>query len=284
MRRLAFIAALAVAAAAVAGCKSSGMRAEPVESVAAAAAAPVAPPTPPALVPPTAGATDSADSAPAAPSAPEPKWIELTPLIRADRASRTVELRATAVLEVGFLEQYVCLVGTREHEALFAFEGKASEVHAALLLVGIEAGEPGRWREVTRDDGSLAVEGVAPRGGEIAIEVLIEGRDPLPLEHFVRASPVVPALDGARPPSRFVFAGSRIYRNPRTGAERYVADGSGSLVGLVTFGDETIAAVEVIPDQASAATPLWEVFSERMPKPGTRVTLRLRGAASDTPR
>ncbi|MFZ9881974.1 MAG: hypothetical protein ACO3QC_11290 [Phycisphaerales bacterium] len=44
----------------------------------------------------------------------------------------------------------------------------------------------------------------------------------------------------------------------------------------MTFGDETIAAVDVVPDQASAAEPVWEVWTERMPKPGTVVTVTLR--------
>jgi hypothetical protein len=72
-----------------------------------------------------------------------------------------------------------------------------------------------------------------------------------------------------------VFAGSRFVRNPRTQEERYEADGSGSLVGLVTFGDETIGAVEVIPDSAQVASPVWEIFPERVPAPGTRVKLRI---------
>lgn len=294
MARFACIAWLLALAAAV-GCRSQGGRAVSADPAAAATASPAEQPAPPTEAGASAAESSSAKPAAVAPpsaepstgqasptathqttrAATQPPWIQLTPLIRADREARVVELRATAVLDVGFLEQYVCLAGTREHEALFAFEGKASEVHAALLLIGLEQGEPGRWREVTRDDGSFAVEGVAPRGGEVRVAVVLEGRGPLPLEHFVRASPVVPAPEGARPPTRFVFAGSRMYRNPRTGSERYVADGTGSLIGLVTFGDETIAALDVIPDQASAVTPLWEVFTERMPKPGTSVTIRL---------
>jgi hypothetical protein len=49
----------------------------------------------------------------------------------------------------------------------------------------------------------------------------------------------------------------------------------------VTFGDETVGATEVLPDQASAASPIWEVFTERMPEPGTKVTIRLTGRLPD---
>jgi para-nitrobenzyl esterase len=41
------------------------------------------------------------------------------------------------------------------------------------------------------------------------------------------------------------------------------------------LGDETIAALEVIPDQTSAAQPIWEVFTERMPAPGAAVRISI---------
>ncbi|MCE2882701.1 MAG: YdjY domain-containing protein [Planctomycetaceae bacterium] len=225
--------------------------------------------------------TKAAEAAPtpAPPAPPAPSWIEMTPLIRVDRAARTVELKATAVLDVGFLEQYICLAGTRDHEALFVFEGKSSEVHAALLLAGFAQGAPGRWRELQTADGSFALEKIPPTGDRVSVTVEIAGDAPRPLDFFVRASPVAPAREGMRPPSDFVFAGSRFVRSTRTGVERYVADGSGSLIGLVTFGDETIAAFDVLPDQTSAAEPVWEVWTERMPKPGTAVTVTLRWLA-----
>ena len=87
---------------------------------------------------------------------------------------------------------------------------------------------------------------------------------PAPIDATTAANPA---------PARFVFGGSRFQTDRKSGRERYLADGSGSLIGLVTFGDETIGAAEVVPDQAGVATPTWEVFSERMPTPGTRVTI-----------
>ncbi|MBI1304597.1 MAG: hypothetical protein GC172_12560 [Phycisphaera sp.] len=215
------------------------------------------------------------DARPPAPRSVASEWTALTPLVRVDRATRTVEFDAVAVLDVGFLEQLVCMVGTREHESIFAFEGKPSEIHAALLLVGALPGRPGHWREVTSADGSSAIEGVPPQGTDVAIEVELPDGAVRGIEWFVRASPISTA-SGAAPPSTFVFAGSRFVRNPRTHEERYAADGSGSLIGLVTFGDETIGAVEVIPDSAQAAAPVWEVFTERAPTPGTRVKVRVR--------
>ena len=61
-------------------------------------------------------------------------WMKVSDSIRIDRARGAVRFDATAVIAEGFLEQYVCIAGTRDHESLFAFAGKASEIHAAMLL------------------------------------------------------------------------------------------------------------------------------------------------------
>ena len=48
---------------------------------------------------------------------------------------------------------------------------------------------------------------------------------------------------------------------------------SGSVIGLVTFGDEVIGFEDVISDQASIHAPEWEVNTEHVPPPGTEVTV-----------
>lgn len=220
--------------------------------------------------------TDTSNTSPQS----APNYIACTPLVRVDRQARVVAFDATSVLDTGFLEQFVCLKETREHESLFVFEGKASDVHAALLLAGAIPGSPGRWREVETSDGTFAVEGVLPEGTEIEITVQLPSGALHPIAWFAREAPVA-GLGNRTPPARFVFGGSRFVKErdrggQPSGRERYLADSSGSLVGLVTFGDETIGAREVIPDQASVAAPIWEAHTERMPKPGTKVTVFLR--------
>lgn len=209
------------------------------------------------------------------------QWSAVSASIRVNRVDRAVEFDAVAVLRTGFLEEYVCTVGTREHESLFAFDGKASEIHAALLLAGLEPGAPGRWRTAAANDGEFALERVPPTGAPVAVSVLLPDGRELTLDHFVRAAPLpgAAAAVGQVPPREFVFAGSRFVRSRRTAEERYAADGSGSLIGLVTFGDETIGPVEVIADQASVSEPLWEAFTERMPDPGTKVRVRIRACS-----
>ncbi|MEY5061565.1 MAG: hypothetical protein RIS45_1486, partial [Planctomycetota bacterium] len=40
----------------------------------------------------------------------------------------------------------------------------------------------------------------------------------------------------------------------------------------------------VIPDQVSAAQPIWEVFTERIPKPGTEVIISVSRGKDPNPK
>jgi len=84
------------------------------------------------------------------------------------------------------------------------------------------------------------------------------------------------------PAGPFVFSGSVLDEIPErdanglpTGSMRtvYVADMGGSVVGLVTFGDEVIAWRQVIPDQVEISPAVWVADPSRIPPLGTPVTL-----------
>jgi uncharacterized protein (AIM24 family) len=62
--------------------------------------------------------------------------------------------------------------------------------------------------------------------------------------------------------------------------EHYVADFTGSVVGLVTFGDEVIAYDDVIADKVDVDPAAWVAWTERMPPEGTRVELLIRADGS----
>ena len=65
----------------------------------------------------------------------------------------------------------------------------------------------------------------------------------------------------------------RDVREVPAGWSRYEADTTGSLIGLVTFGDEVIGFSEVIPDQADVVAPAWQVRTAGLPPLGTPVTV-----------
>lgn len=172
-----------------------------------------------------------------------------------------VHIKGWVSIDAGWLEQIVCLQGTRDHEALVVTDVQPSAVHAMLLYMGHESGRPGFWE---RTDGTL--HRVGPTGDAIDVLVQVGDQPPFPIRRWVRGP------DGqSLPESTWVFSGSNFMQ--RENAERYEADQSGSLVGLVTFGDETIAWADLISHRAVEQTIQWEADTDNMPPPGTEVTL-----------
>ena len=197
--------------------------------------------------------------------------IQLAPGIVVDRTAGEVRVEAEVAADRGWLEQAVCKAGTREHESLLAVIVAPSSIHAALLLIGLEPGAPGEWRAAP--DGSGAVQRISPSGSPLELWVRTSAGD-MPLSSWIH-DPVHGHLFPVQP---WVFAGSRIRSNTKSMGPgvHYVADRTGSVVGIVTFGDETIACTSVLSDQAELDAPEWQANSERMPEPGTRVELLIR--------
>lgn len=216
------------------------------------------------------------------PKAPEPaRPIAMSGDLTVHRDRREVVVQAWVATNEGWLEQAVCSPNTREHESLLVIRTPASRVHAALLLAGLEPGHPGAWRMVERDPGPPAVERVPPAGAPLAIFVR-HGGEERPLTAWM-----TPAEDRAASPEHpWVFAGSLIRPNTRSmgPGEHYVADYTGSVVGIVTFGDEVIAFDEVLSDQAEVDSPQWLANTDAMPPSGTEVELVIRPRDPSGPR
>ncbi len=236
-------------------------------------------------------ATDTTTSGPAAQSAHA--RVVIAPdvvLVRANGIA-SVEVSAQVASRVGWLEQLVCRAGTREHESLLAVQASPRAIHAALLAGGFTPGSPGRWSEVQAPDGSIVVERVRPMGE--AVELLVRftrdgATSEVSLASWVRRvnslAPAQPSENhdsDSLPNERFIFAGSVTRPNPPSlgPGEHYVADYTGSIVGLVTFGDEVIAFDEVIPDRVDVSAAEWEARTEAIPTEGTPVTLVIRRLA-----
>lgn len=81
----------------------------------------------------------------------------------------------------------------KTHESVFVLDLRAADLHAALLLLGLEPGTPGPHI------GTGPISGPAVR-----MNVLAEGRDPVSIEQFVE----VPATSNAPLSSTFLFTGS----------------------------------------------------------------------------
>ncbi len=261
-----------------------------VVTVAAAGCAERSKPRPAgAEAPPTPGPAPAGEAAPAAP-APQPSagLREVFPHVRVDAGARVVEFDARVEWEfhdpqtpLTYLEVVVCTPNTKEHESLLVTRAKPSEVHAALLLIGLEPGVPGRFVQ----EGDL-IRGVDPTGPPVEVTFVVQGSGGAattadPRDWIVnektgeRFAP--PAPDGKRP--TWVFAGSRVAtldigQGPR---EYYVGDlDSGTLIGLATFGTETVGWSTTMSPDSGIETPQWIAKNAAVPAMGTDVVVRIR--------
>lgn len=225
---------------------------------------------------------------PSTPESPKPESVdgnaiqlrELFPHVRADVSARMVEFDGTVPIDchhpetpVVYLEVTVCTPDTKEHESLVVTNAKPSHVHAALLAVGFASGAPGRWKW----DGTK-LDAIAPTGDPLEVSIAYRRPDGQEVESpatswITNADPTGPKFAAAAG-SRFVFAGSAMVQRQRR--ELYDADGSGLLIGLTTFGSESIAWSEVISHDASIEEPEWIADTKVVPKFGTPVVVRIR--------
>lgn len=193
------------------------------------------------------------------------RTIELVGVVPIDAHSEaTPEVIVEVVAEAG---------GVRDHEALVRIEAEARHVHAALLLLGLEPGEPGAiLKGGTRREPSgpeLTVVARFERDGETISES--------PLE-WVLDPQTERRLDGAE--TRFVFGGSS--EREFNGATVYMAQAEGVVIGLCTFGSgdedeivgvETIGMAPVFSPDLGSGDPVWMADAERIPEEGHAVTL-----------
>jgi hypothetical protein len=196
---------------------------------------------------------------------------DLHPAIELRRDMGELRVQAAVACNRGDLEQVCCTRGTREHESLLVTAAPASAVQAGLLALEAQAGRPGFWRQAAAGQ----LEEQPPAGDPVDVRVQWQEAGSW------REAPIAAWIDDRRPGPgeiRFVFAGSRFVNTPQ--GERFAADLSGSIVGLVTFGDEVVACAQVVPDRVDVAPPRWRARSAVMPVEDTPVTLILRRAAA----
>jgi hypothetical protein len=200
--------------------------------------------------------------------------------IRADEGHVDVEARVS--LTHGTLELVACTKDTKEHESIVAVEAKPMHVHTALLLIGARPGNPAMRKPIGEDGGRWI--DLPPRGGEIKVSLVFENADgesvERPIADFIKAveedgyGTPRPADEEpeAFPTSRFLFAGSHLHGGEGE-PKRYLADVSGHLVTISTFGDGTLCLPGVHGHADGRLR--WEVDDTHLPPLDSEVVLRL---------
>ena len=220
---------------------------------------------------PTALVTPASTSAPTSAPIASAVEVHLANGLSINQISGEVMVHGKEAIRQGFLEQLVCCKGTREHESLIVVNVAASHIHAALLAVGAHAGHPGIWSRDTSTANDLKLEPPAGDLVSVRVEYVSDG--------VTHRHDLGEWIEDARHQDQFksifVFAGSHFEPDGR-GGQRYTADVTGSIVGLVTFGDELVAYAKVIPDQVDIATPRWQANTARIPPEASDVVLILK--------
>jgi len=214
---------------------------------------------------PTTNASTSNDAPATAPSsAPATTQTAKLPHISIDAAKREVRVEAEMLGVDAPLEFFCVQNGTNEHESVLRSPVKASQMHLAMLIVGLQPGRPLTYVEATKT-------WLPPQGPPLHID--IEWTDK---EGKVQTVPAYRCMRDLKtkkemPPLTWVFTGSRVMEDGN-----YAADVTGYLVSVVNF-DLTVID---IPQLASSSNDLleWERNVDVAPPPGTKVTMVLRPA------
>ena len=209
------------------------------------------------------------DSDVSPPAVGSPRRVEFAPGIVVLPDDHSIELESLVCLDAGYLEQIACSPHTREHESLVVMRSQPSRIHAALLLAGFEPGKPGYW---TYENEVLDFH--PPQGAKVQVLAKYTNAAGKQVTEPIRQWII--ADDGRTLPHEpWIFGGSTFEPNPESmgPGEHYVADMTGSIIGLVTFGDEIIGFSRVMADQVDVQPAEWMINVDRIPPIGTPVTV-----------
>lgn len=200
---------------------------------------------------------------------------------------RCVDIEASICLNQGALELIACTKDTKEHESIIVVAARPLHIHTALLLIGARNGNPAMRRAINEEQTRWV--DLPPRGD--LIEVLLEFKDSegklveRPISDFITRGdeygdvpgasprPDAPDAPAARFPDTFIFAGSQLLGDGKT-PRQYLAELSGNVISIATFGDELLCLPDVQSHENGAL--MWQVDSTHLPAVGSKITLRLR--------
>lgn len=234
----------------------------------------------------------------AEPQQPAESLREVFPGVRVDVANKLVEIDGTIPIDahrtndkgqrlVVFLETLVCMKDSKEHESLVVTDAKASQAHAAMLLIGLAPGAPGSWKQEREGAASKWI-GVPPIGSRVAVTVAPKNADGTVGPETDALEWVVDQRDGRtlreiEPGVAYVFAGSKMVQarrrmidpenQPRP--EVYAGDLEGTVVGLTSFGTEAIGVTAMYSPDTAKEEPRW-IARETMPDVNSKVIVRIR--------
>ena len=179
------------------------------------------------------------------------------PHLEFNATKRYVRVECESLAVNAPLEFFCCLNGTNEHESVLRSGVKPSDLHVALLAIGLKPGEPMTYSESLK-------KWLPPHGPPLRISVEFDkdGKTvSYPANRWLRD---VKTKKECQVHLAWVFCGSRVMKDGR-----YAADDTGYIVSIVNFDFVMID----IPELASSNNDLleWERNADLMPEKGTKV-------------
>lgn len=160
-------------------------------------------------------------------------------------------------MQAGPLEVFACPRHTKEHEAVISVNALSSGIHAALLAIGSEPGEPVKWdaKYVKATGPTVEIDIIWMGDGDKVVTV--------PAQELVRNT-----RTGKTMSESWVFGGSQEFKDEETGKTYYYGD-SGEMVCLSNFS----TAMLDVPLKSSDANEglLFEANPDAVPPIGTKV-------------
>lgn len=236
-----------------------------------------------AVAEPLAEPTAPPEGKPEAPAAEAPPTEFKLPGLVVNTVDKSVDVDASICLEEGALEFIACTKDTKEHESIVVVEARPIHIHTALLLIGARNGNPA-MRQPINEENTRWMD-IPPRGAPI--DVFLAWKDAegkmieRPISDFIKrtddeSEPGAAAEDGGvkeKFPHTFIFAGS-LLGDPEQTPREYLADTSGHVISISTFGDEVLC-LPLVHSQDNGAL-MWSIDPTHLPKLNSKVVLRLR--------
>ncbi len=162
----------------------------------------------------------------------------------------------------GVLEMFACMRHSKEHESIIAVNAKSSMLHAALLAVGAEPGQPVVWDPEYRP----------ASGPKISIDVSWLDSDKK-LQTVRAQEMIINAKTNKTLELDWVFGGSGFWKDPEDNKEYYRGDG-GDMICVSNFASATLD----LPVESSNSNDflMYRANPEKVPPLETRVYLLLK--------
>lgn len=185
-----------------------------------------------------------------------------------DFSDKSVIVAGHICLTEGGLEMFACPRNTKEHESVISVNASSSEVHAALVALGANPGQPVQWDPEYK-----------PATGP-TIRVRVRWIDPStgrPITRWAKEM-VREYASGQGLAHDWVFGGSMQEVDPETGVVYYFGDG-GEMLCLSNFSSATMDLN--VPSSNANFDLLFEAYTENIPPRGTKVYIIMQPIAPE---